>query len=193
MPVVQDAFTTLSGNLQQLVGTFAVTGGQVTCNDNANGYGICQYTTVTDTANQFAEISVATLDTTTSRAIGVSLRMGTAGQNYQVAVNGAAGGSWELSKFVGFTKTTISGATAITLTLPVRVRLEAIGSTIRVVIGGVTVGTYTDTSVATGNKIGLYTEACNSTCFADDLYAGDLYPPPMGQPSQAASVRASTY
>jgi len=190
MASVADSFTSGTG-VTSLVGSITATGGLCTSATN-NSFVIGQYQGTTLGADQFAEMSIVTLDATTSRRWGVATRMGTAGQNYQLFLDASGGGSWQLSKYVSFTETTVSGAQAITISLPMRIRLESIGSTHRVVINGVPMGAYTDTDVTTGQYVGIYGLNPNSAVAGDDFYGGDVFPMPPPQPGVSAVMRAAT-
>ncbi|MCK9921595.1 hypothetical protein MXD61_06780 [Frankia sp. AgPm24] len=190
MASVADSFTAGTG-LTALVGAFTVTGGQLT-SATAGSFVIGQYQAVALGAAQFAEMSIVTLDATTSRRWGVATRLGTAGANYMAYLDAAAGGAWELAKYTSFTYASISGAQALTIALPMRLRLESVGSTHRVLINGRLVGTYTDASVATGQYVGVYGNEPNSLVASDDFYGGDVVPPPGPLMSRAAAMRAAT-
>jgi hypothetical protein len=187
---VADSFTSGTG-ITALVGSFTATGGQIT-SATTGSFVIGQYQGTTLGADQFAEMTIATLDATTSRRWGVATRLGTAGANYQLYLDASAGGTWELSKYTSFTYATVSGVQAITISLPMRIRLESIGSTQRAIINGIPVGAYTDTGVATGTYVGIYGNEPNSAVAGDDFYGGDMTPPPPTPMSRAALVRASS-
>lgn len=191
MASVADSFTSGTA-ITSLVGTISASGGQCTSVTN-NSFVIGQYQGVSLGADQFAEMTITTLDAATSRRWGVATRLGVGGENYQLYLDASGGGTWALSKYHSFTYTAVSGVQSITVSLPMRIRLESVGSTQRAIINGIVVGTYTDTTIATGTYVGIYGNDPNSLVFGDDFYGGDMTPPPPVPISRAAVTRASTF
>jgi len=190
MPSWSDPYTSGLNSFTTYLGTFSATGGQVTTIKGASfTYSIGGYLAQALGPDHFAQLTVTTLDATTSRQIGVATRVNSNGYNYQLSLDASSGGFWVLSKFVNFGNPITMDQQAITISLPMTIRLESIGSTHRVLISGVLLGTYVDTDVPTTNPYsGLYGWDGNNVVKADDFYAESIAPPPRVTGGYRATV-----
>jgi hypothetical protein len=179
MPSWSDPFTSGLNSLTTYTGAFSATGGQVT-STSAGTFSISGYLAAGANLgpDHLAQIRVTTLDALASRQIGVATRVNSDGNNYQVSLDASSGGSLVVEKFVNFSKILIDQQ-SITISLPMVIRLESIGTTQRVLVDGVLRGTYTDSDVPLTNPFtGLYAWDGNNTVRADDFYAETIYVPP---------------
>lgn len=124
--------------------------------------------------NQYAQCKVTVNGTSSQTGIGPMIRCSTtAATFYRVAVNHNATNNIALGKLVNNTFTSIWQRTA-TFVDGDTVRVEAIGTTLRVLINGVAVGADATDSSITGGRAGVIYSSATTSASVDDWEAGNL-------------------
>lgn len=131
--------------------------------------------------DQYSEIVVGQTPGGTFDSLGLAVRISAAGENYYYTWNPL--GKIEIWKNVGGTFSAVDQTVTSTVQAGDVLRLEAEGTTLRVIHNGSTIITKTDTSLSSGSA-GIY-GYCNlyTDCSADSWAGGDLGAAPAGQPT----------
>lgn len=159
MTKVTDTFdradsSSLGASWAEVVGDWAIVSNQVECNDDdgATGY-YARYETDVGSSDMYAEAVTNSTQTDGSSNAGVAVRMRSgANTSYQFASN--LNDSHAFWRIVSGAETQIATFTA-TLASGDRVRLEAVGRTLRAKINDALVAVAQDTNVTTGQRAGL--------------------------------------
>lgn len=136
------------------------------------------------TADHYAQAIISTLTRSSFAAGELSIRFANAADTRYTFVilktSAHPAGAWAIDKTVAGVNTGLVAETAYTWAANDVVKFQASGSTLKGYINGVEVASFTDTSIATGTKVGLggYRDVSGDDFTWDSFEAGDLLTPP---------------
>lgn len=114
--------------------------------------------------------------------IGLIVRALTAARtNYRLTINSNPAGSWQLAKFIAGAFTDLNDGTDAWASGDTA-RLEAQGTTIRVLRNGVQIFSVVDGGIPTGGGAGIVYSSTATGETIDDFEGGDFVTPPTGVP-----------
>ena len=140
-------------------------------------------------ADMFTQVTWASGGTDADRTLGVCTRFSSSAQTFYLFEVDATLNSWQFWKFVAGVATSLSGAQSRTIDPSVTIRLESQGTSHRCYIGGVLVGTFTDSSISAGQRGGLNAYQPSGILF-DNFSTGGLSGGAQLKPPQAIKTRA---